>query len=73
MHAGYYGHRFDPQFGSQPQARRLLDDYAVPEYFREDLLQHIGPACERPPFRWFLAGGARSGSPIHKARARATC
>uniref|UniRef100_A0A7S3G240 JmjC domain-containing protein n=1 Tax=Palpitomonas bilix TaxID=652834 RepID=A0A7S3G240_9EUKA len=43
---------------------RITDDFEVPKYFREDLLQYAGKS-HRPPYRWFLVGPKRSGTNVH--------
>lgn len=42
----------------------MMKDYTVPFIFSEDLLRLAGED-KRPPWRWFCAGGARSGTNIH--------
>ena len=46
----------------------FLDYYSIPKYFTppHDLFSVLDPIEERPPHRWIIYGGKRSGSPIHK-------
>lgn len=52
---------FDSRFDEDRTAKVLLTDYSVPSYFPEDLFSLVGER-RRPPYRWFLAGPARSGA-----------
>ncbi|KAI8638237.1 hypothetical protein BD408DRAFT_423326 [Parasitella parasitica] len=57
---------FDSGFYKSSRSKNnnsLLDDYKVPEYFEEDLFKLTGG--RRPPYRWLVIGGARSGTGIH--------
>lgn len=57
---------FDSTFDTRVkhESRKLLQEYEVPSFFKEDLFQHVGLE-RRPPHRWMLFGPERSGSNIH--------
>lgn len=55
---------FDTAFDDDEKAQRILNDYRVPSYFRDDLFGLISES-RRPPYRWWLVGPERSGTCVH--------
>ena len=53
---------FDKRFCEHAPA--LAADFAVPQFFTQDLFSVLGPA--RPDYRWLIIAAARSGSFFHK-------
>ena len=55
---------FDTAFDEDRIASRILQDYSVPTYFRNDLFRYVSEG-RRAPYRWFLVGPERSGTTVH--------
>eukprot|EP00542_Grammatophora_oceanica_P019997 CAMPEP_0194051230 /NCGR_PEP_ID=MMETSP0009_2-20130614/39299_1 /TAXON_ID=210454 /ORGANISM="Grammatophora oceanica, Strain CCMP 410" /LENGTH=494 /DNA_ID=CAMNT_0038698229 /DNA_START=305 /DNA_END=1789 /DNA_ORIENTATION=- len=55
---------FDSGFDEDRVAHRILTDYKVPSFFRDDLFRLVSER-RRPPYRWWLVGPERSGTTVH--------
>jgi histone arginine demethylase JMJD6 len=55
---------FDGNYDDDAVSKSLLEEYAPPRYFPDDLFRLVGEK-RRPPYRWFLVGPKRSGTCLH--------
>jgi|TARA_B110000858_G_scaffold2370_1_gene2623 histone arginine demethylase JMJD6 len=56
---------FDSTFADKgKKMRELLDEYEIPEWFRDDLFNCLDED-ERPNFRWLLISTRRAGTSLH--------
>jgi len=55
---------FETKVEGDAQARKLLDDFEVPDLFPNDFFDLVNPHS-KPPFRWWSIGPKRSGTTVH--------
>lgn len=55
---------FQRSLQKNPEMKKLLEDYEIPKYFKQDFQQLIDIE-RRPDYNWLLIGPRRSGSYIH--------
>lgn len=55
---------FETRVEHEPQARRLLDDFTVPDFFPHDFFDLVN-SHSKPPYRWWSIGPRRSGTTVH--------
>lgn len=55
---------FETKCEGDAQARRLLEDFGVPDLFPHDFFDLVAPQS-KPPFRWWSIGPRRSGTTVH--------
>lgn len=55
---------FETKVEHDPDARRLLDDFEVPDLFPHDFFDLVNHNS-KPPYRWWSIGPKRSGTTVH--------
>mmetsp|Transcript_43072 Transcript_43072/g.85315 ORF Transcript_43072/g.85315 Transcript_43072/m.85315 type:complete len:550 (+) Transcript_43072:50-1699(+) len=55
---------FETRPEHDPEARKLLDEYEVPDLFPHDFFDVVN-SRSKPPFRWWSFGPKRSGTTVH--------
>lgn len=55
---------FQTHFNELQGCADMLKRYQIPKYFQDDYFEVLDKS-QRPPYRWFLIGPQRSGSPMH--------
>jgi len=55
---------FETRPEHDPEARKLLDEYEVPDLFPYDFFDIVNPHS-KPPYRWWSFGPKRSGTTVH--------
>lgn len=54
---------FDESYAVREDTTVLLNDYAIPSWFSEDVFKDLGKL--KPPHNWFIMGPKGSGSDLH--------